>query len=176
MQGPAYAKKVLRQHPEWQSTKEKAAFAQQALKEQEVEELKDIALEVASIVLWGQALKGAMGAGKAIHSLYKWIVRPKMTVEKPAPTLATIIEPKIAQQMEKRGWAPKDIELTIANPSRKVATRDNRFDPSTGKRLDEPATGYIAKDGSYIVKNDRTGKIVQISDRNDPNWKAPWSK
>ncbi|WP_369335435.1 colicin E5-related ribonuclease, partial [Pseudomonas sp.] len=34
-------------------------------------------------------------------------------------------------------------------------------------RLNDPATGYIAKDGSYVVKNDRTGKIVQVSNRKD---------
>ena len=44
----------------------------------------------------------------------------------------------------------------------------------SGSRLSDPATGYIAKDGSYVVRNDRTSTIVQISDKNDKNWAAPW--
>lgn len=35
-------------------------------------------------------------------------------------------------------------------------------------RLNEPATGYIAKDGSCVVRNDRAGAIVQVSDKHDP--------
>ncbi|WP_445262408.1 colicin E5-related ribonuclease [Pseudomonas sp. LF-5] len=49
-----------------------------------------------------------------------------------------------------------------------------RFFPVSGTRLNDPATGYVAKDGSYVVRNDRTGAIVQVSDKNDKNWVAPW--
>ena len=55
-----------------------------------------------------------------------------------------------------------------------VVTKDPRFDPISGTRLNDPATGYVAKDGSYVVRSDRTGAIVQISDNNDKNWVAPW--
>ncbi|MBC3456567.1 colicin E5-related ribonuclease [Pseudomonas mosselii] len=27
---------------------------------------------------------------------------------------------------------------------------------------------------SYVVRNDRTGAIVQVSNKNDPEWVAPW--
>jgi filamentous hemagglutinin len=40
--------------------------------------------------------------------------------------------------------------------------------------LNDPATGYSAKDGSYVIRNDRTGAIVQVSNKNDPKWVAPW--
>nr|WP_256497687.1 colicin E5-related ribonuclease [Herbaspirillum sp. WGmk3] len=73
-----------------------------------------------------------------------------------------------------RGWTEVEINSTISNPSKMVRTKDTRFDPVTGTRLNDPATGYIAKDGSYVVRNDRTGHIVQVSDRNDPSWKSPW--
>ena len=52
--------------------------------------------------------------------------------------------------------------------------KDTRFDPVLGACLNDPATGYVARDGGYVVRNDRTGQIVQISDKNDPNWKSPW--
>ncbi len=40
--------------------------------------------------------------------------------------------------------------------------------------LDDPATAYYASDGSYVVRNDKTGEITQISNKNDPNWIAKW--
>ncbi|SHN69942.1 colicin E5-related ribonuclease [Desulfovibrio litoralis] len=32
----------------------------------------------------------------------------------------------------------------------------------------------FSKDGSYVVRNDRTRDIVQVSDKFDKDWKAPW--
>ena len=88
--------------------------------------------------------------------------------------MQSIIEPKIAQQMGKRGWTTDSLESVIANPTKTVVTKDTRFDPVSGTRLNDPATDYVAKDGSYVVRNDRTGAIVQVSDKNDKNWVAPW--
>ena len=39
--------------------------------------------------------------------------------------------------------------------------------------MDDPATAYYSRRGGYVVRNDRTGDIVQISDRTDPNWIGP---
>ncbi|WP_434597420.1 hypothetical protein M1D58_16035 [Pseudomonas sp. R4-76] len=85
-----------------------------------------------------------------------------------------LIEPKIAQQMVKRGWTAESLESVIKNPSKTVVTKDTRFDPVSGTKLNDPATGYVTKDGSYVVRNDRAGAIAQVSDRNDKNWIAPW--
>lgn len=74
--------------------------------------------------------------------------------------------------MEKRGWTEMDIEDTILNPASTRAVRDNRHLPD-GTMLDQPATIYVRSDGSYVIRNDVTGDIVQISNRNDPNWQAP---
>ena len=84
------------------------------------------------------------------------------------------IEPKIASQMSKRGWTESSIKEVVSNPAKTVKTVDTRFDDKTGIRLNEPATGYIAKDGSYVVINNKTGNVVQVSDKYDPNWKTPW--
>ena len=88
--------------------------------------------------------------------------------------ISSVIEPKIAQQMGKRGWTKDSLDSVIASPSKTVVTKDTRFDPVSGTRLNDPATAYIANDGSYVVRNDRTGAIVQVSDRNDKDWVAPW--
>ncbi|WP_157958554.1 colicin E5-related ribonuclease [Salinicola sp. CPA57] len=87
-----------------------------------------------------------------------------------------VIEGKIYKQMGKRGWSIDSIKEAIAKPSKTVATKDTRFDPATNKRLNDPATGYITKDGSYVVQNDRTGAIVQISNRNNKKWNSPWEE
>ena len=78
---------------------------------------------------------------------------------------------KIERQMEKRGWDEKTMKDTISNPTRTGTTRDTRYN-SDGVRNDDPATAYFDSDGNYVVKNDKTGDIVQVSDKNDPNWKT----
>jgi filamentous hemagglutinin len=65
------------------------------------------------------------------------------------------------------------VQSTIDDPEATVATRDTRHLPGGG-RMDDPATGYLSKRGGYVIRNDRTGDIVQVSDRTDPNWMAPW--
>ncbi|MBX7276680.1 hypothetical protein K2E96_19245 [Pseudomonas sp. ERGC3:05] len=91
-----------------------------------------------------------------------------------AKGISITIEPKIADQMGKRGWTESSIQSVIDKPVKTVVTKDTRFDTVSGSRLNDPATGYIAKDGSYVVRNDRTGAIVQVSNKKDPEWVAPW--
>ena len=81
---------------------------------------------------------------------------------------------KIGKQMEKRGWTEALIQETIRHPTKTVKTRDTRWLPGADRPLDDPATAYYASDGSYIVRNDQSGAIAQISNKNDPNWIAPW--
>lgn len=80
---------------------------------------------------------------------------------------------KIQKQLTRRGWTVEAIREVISNPHRTAPTRDTRYLPEGG-RLDDPATAYIASDGSYVVRNDETGDLVQVSNRNDPNWQAPF--
>ncbi|WP_427832775.1 colicin E5-related ribonuclease [Agrobacterium pusense] len=82
--------------------------------------------------------------------------------------------PKIERQIGRRGWDRNSINETIAQPQRTVTTRDTRHNPETGVRNDDPATAFINRDGSYVVRNNRTGDIVQVSDRTDPSWKSPF--
>ncbi|MHB8575135.1 MAG: colicin E5-related ribonuclease, partial [Dehalococcoidia bacterium] len=84
------------------------------------------------------------------------------------------IDAKIAAQEGARGWTQAEIQTTIDHP---VQTSHTRFDgtPLTDRTDgDAPATAYVNADGSYIIRNDRTGNIVQISDKTDANWKAEW--
>lgn len=90
-----------------------------------------------------------------------------------ATRLQVQIGTKIEKQMGKRGWTRDSVEDLINNPARTVRTRDTRHLPGGG-RNDAPATAYINRGGGYVVRNDETGDIVQVSNLNDPNWKSPW--
>lgn len=64
--------------------------------------------------------------------------------------------------MERRGWTRELIHETINNPfTTRVAT--NR---ATGNA----ATAYFEATGSYVVKDNVTNEIIQVSNRLDPNW------
>ena len=76
---------------------------------------------------------------------------------------------KIKQQMSKRGWTEEMLELVYLNPGKTEKTRDKRYNID-GTRKDDHATVYYRSDGAYIVCNDITCDVVQVSDINDPNW------
>jgi filamentous hemagglutinin len=76
----------------------------------------------------------------------------------------------VTDAMVSRGWSPTLIQDTIINPIRTVPTRDTGHLPGGAGVLNDPATAFFRADGTYVVRNDITGDIVQISDRNDPTW------
>ena len=81
-----------------------------------------------------------------------------------------VIDSKIQQQMSDRGWVRQDIDDVIAQgPSRRTTDnrRPNKTDDGLGRN--DTATVY-GSSGNYVVVNGRTGEIVQVSGRNDPNW------
>jgi uncharacterized protein YukE len=80
---------------------------------------------------------------------------------------------KIEKQMAVRGWTRSSIDELIGDFDRTVNTRDTRWTPM-GARLNDPATAYIRIDGAYVVRNDLTGDIVQVSNRHDLEWRSPW--
>jgi len=74
----------------------------------------------------------------------------------------TLIGPKIVRQMAPRGWSQALIDDTIDNPA---ATR-----PALNKATGQDATAYFRSDGSYVVRDNATNEILQVSNRNDPTW------
>lgn len=69
---------------------------------------------------------------------------------------------KIAKQMGQRGWSDDLISKVLNKP---YTTR-----VATNKATGNKATAYFAKDGSYVVKDDISHEIIQVSNRADPNW------
>lgn len=71
------------------------------------------------------------------------------------------ISKKISKQMAKRGWSDSLIKDTILkNVGRKAVNKATR----------NAATAYFTSTGAYIVIDNITKEIVQISDRFDLNW------
>ena len=81
---------------------------------------------------------------------------------------------KIEGQMHARGWDHNSIQYTINNPYRNEPTTDTRH-LQGGGQMNDPATAYIRKDEHYVVRNNINNDIVQISDRNNPEWNSPFN-
>ena len=69
---------------------------------------------------------------------------------------------KLTKQMSKRGWTETSVKDTV----------NNAFTTRGSKNLanNSPATAYFNKDGSYVVVDNVTKEVVQISNRLDPKW------
>lgn len=80
---------------------------------------------------------------------------------------------KIDKQIEKRGWTRESIRDTIKNPDRTDNVQDTRY-LLGGGQMNDPATAYVRSDGSYVIRNNVTNEIVQVSNRFDPNWITPF--
>lgn len=64
-----------------------------------------------------------------------------------------------------RGWSLDSIKNVVGNPA------ETRSNPNiVNRRNRNPVTYYYRPDGHYVVIDDVTGEVVQVSDINDPNW------
>ena len=118
----------------------------------------------------GDRIDGAeteIRTAKEVHSKVSLPAKERIPLDKNA---GYNYDDKISAQMKKRGWDEHSLKDVMENPDRTVATRDLRNNQTTGQRNDDPATAYIDKDGHYVIRNDKTGNIVQISGKNSPNW------
>lgn len=73
------------------------------------------------------------------------------------------IDDKIAAQLAVRGWTEQEVR-GLANSAPRGTSVDN-----TGGKSD-PATVYGDPPNNYIVVNDVTGQVVQVSNRNNLAW------
>ncbi|EAG9432584.1 transposase [Listeria monocytogenes] len=69
---------------------------------------------------------------------------------------------KVNNQMKKRGWSEESVKSVVDYPH---TTRK-----SGNKATGNDATVFYDKDGSYVIIDDKTKEIVQISDKFDKNW------
>ncbi|EUJ57920.1 hypothetical protein MCOL2_08556 [Listeria fleischmannii FSL S10-1203] len=64
--------------------------------------------------------------------------------------------------MKKRGWTQASVKKLTNNP---YTTRK-----STNKATGNSATAYYDKKGNYVIVDNRTKEIVQVSNRYDKGW------
>jgi RHS repeat-associated protein len=72
---------------------------------------------------------------------------------------------KLSNQMTQRGWTERTVRNTVSNP---YTTR-----MSTNKATGNPATVYYNKSGGYVIIDDITKTVVQISDNISPSTWIP---
>ena len=73
------------------------------------------------------------------------------------------IDDKIAAQLSARGWTKQEVRDAVDAPPIGTST-----DHTRGRA--EPATVYGSKYGGYVIVNDMTRHVVQVSDKTDPGW------
>jgi hypothetical protein len=66
------------------------------------------------------------------------------------------------KQITGRGWSNDSIANTINEP---FTTR-----LATNRATGNAATAYYNQNGSYVIRDNTTGKVVQISDIASPSW------
>jgi YD repeat-containing protein len=133
--------------------------------------IQEAGLEPVCIECWIPPVRWTI---TGITLIKPYFVKDTKSCDAEPSIVQTVIEAKIARQMKKRGWTEKDVEDTIDNPARTTKTRDTRNLEDGSGRRDDPATAYVRDDGSYVVRNDVDGTVVQVSNRNDPNWQNPF--
>ncbi len=90
--------------------------------------------------------------------------RPGRSRVAPIGTLSTKIptEGRKFNQLQTRGWDQSSIDELVNGP---VHTS-----PAVNRASGNPATAYFDDAGGYVVRDDLTGDLVQMSDRFDPDW------
>ncbi|MBU9694306.1 colicin E5-related ribonuclease [Burkholderia multivorans] len=96
--------------------------------------------------------------------------RTAVSLGSAANTGKVIIDSKIGGQLEARGWTQQEVQAIVSGVPVGVTT-DNRSAAKTpdGLPRSDSASVYGSKSG-YVVVNDRTGEVVQVSGKNDPGW------
>ena len=83
-----------------------------------------------------------------------------------------ILNDRILGQLEARGWTEQEVlELIKTKPIGSSIDHRTPRKTSDQRARHDTATVYGSKDGGHVVVNDRTGEVVHISDKNDPDWK-----
>jgi hypothetical protein len=64
--------------------------------------------------------------------------------------------------MGSRGWTDAAVDDVITAP--------HATSPAVNKATQGGATAYFRKDGAYVVRDNATGEIIQVSEIGNPNW------
>ena len=80
------------------------------------------------------------------------------------------LDGKITDQLGRRGWSVEDIKIILERgPVGKTVDSRGPSKTPDGLGRNDSASVFGSRNG-YIVINDRTGEVVQVSDKLDPDW------
>ena len=112
----------------------------------------------------GSAVGGSIIAG-ILGALAGIFMNEEAPPEKSTP--GPVIDGKIKEDMEKRGWTEQEInDLVSGAPAGTSVDKRGAGKTPDGQPRNDTATVY-GEPGSYVVVNDRTGEVVQVSDKNN---------
>ena len=94
------------------------------------------------------------------------LVKAKRIIEKLDYSKISRLENGVKQYIW-RWWTDNSIEHIIKNPKKNGKSIDYISNPKDW----DPAIVYYNSDNEYLVVNESNGKIIQISDKNDTDWK-----
>jgi RHS repeat-associated protein len=119
----------------------------------------ELATDVATIATGGMAAAGRFGRPRPGGME---LCPPSIRGGAPESSIWTHIPTsgRKFNQINRRGWTRPDIHHTVNNP---FTTRR-----ATNKSNGNPATAYFNQDGSHVIRDDITGDLIQLSDRNNP--------
>jgi RHS repeat-associated protein len=120
-----------------------------------------------SVGAWGGAYPAAGRApGSASSGSVPTTVRSDLgDPDCPGCGYQPIIPSQKVNQVARRGWTILDILRTRDNPAL-IRTNPLIVNRANGN----PVTYYYRQDGNYVVIDNITGRVVQVSDTKDPAW------
>lgn len=124
-----------------------------------------MALAATTIAAVGQGIKGTFNAMSEDSS------EPDSSDD----SGGVVIEDVKQGQVTDRGWTKEEInELAKGEPSGKTVDQRGPSKTDDGQGRNDTASVYGTKE-QHVVVNDRTKEVVQVTNKNDPNW-APDSR
>lgn len=158
------------------------AVKQQALKSKQAEFQAAIGQLSGEVGLQEKALSDAMESRKKAEGKKKTAEdKVKEAKDKKGKTPELKFDEKIKDQMSDRGWTEQDIRDTVAKgpKGKSFDKRSPKKTPPDHLGRNDTATVY-GKPGEYVVVNDRTGEVVQVSDKKIKGWvddsRIQWEK
>lgn len=117
---------------------------------------------------WQEALQRDPDCAEARAAL--GFVKRNMRVRSANPTVGGVRSAnssfsygrKISNDMAARGWSDSLIDETISSP--------RATSPAINKATNGPATAFFRSDGAHVVRDNATGRIIQVSKIGDPGW------
>jgi len=104
-----------------------------------------------------------IGSGQPQKVVFGWLLKQLLKQgAKHSGKAAPKFGQKTIDEVTKRGWTLDSVKKVMERPLKTVEAKNS----TNGNR----ATAYFKSENQYVVVDDVTGDIVQVSNLNDPGW------